>query len=238
MTGHIDRIRNNLMKNKIYIDFLLNMVYNAPIMTTEELLQKCVNEDRIAWDRFVRHYSALVSRTVKYKLNKLSLPFAKSEVFDIAQEIFLLIWEKNKLSEVKDTACLKSWLVMVSLNATSNYCKKKAFKTLRNTVSLNKNPDSETPEIILESMIPSPKLNTAKMVESNELGAILKKEISKLVTKQQLALKLSIYDGKSQKDISEIMNIPGGTAAILVKRAKKQLRKELRKILRRETGTA
>jgi RNA polymerase sigma-70 factor (ECF subfamily) len=200
-------------------------------MTTEELLQRCIGKDTAAWDEFIRRYESLVTRSVSYKLNKLGRHLPKNETRDIVQEIFLLIWEKGKLSGVKNTACLKSWLVIVSVNATSNYCRRHLFKTGNNTFSLDERPFPESPDITLGSLLPSAKLDTAKTLESNELGKILKKEISKLGYRKRLSLKLNIYDGKKQKDIAQIMNIPEGTVATLISRAKNQLRKNLKDIL-------
>ena len=200
-------------------------------MTAQELLQRCVDKDTTAWDEFVRRYDGLVTRSVKYKLNKFDKYLSKSETRDIVQEIFLLIWEKDKLAGVKNTACLKSWLTIVSINFTSSYCRKNIFKTAKNTFSMDGNPSPEMPEITLGSMIPSSELNTAKILESNELSGIFNKEISKLEYRQQLMLKFSIYEGKSQKDIAQIMNIPMGTVATLTSQAKKRIRKRLEEVL-------
>ncbi len=200
-------------------------------MTTEELLQKCVKRDRFAWDEFARRYHGLVTKSVGHKLHKLGVRLSKTEVLDIVQEIFLVIWEKDRLSGVKDTSTLKGWLVIVSMNFASNYYKKNTTRAARNTLSLDEVSSSENPEITLGSMIPSSTFDTAKTLESNELRNILKTEISKLDCRQQLALKLNIYDGKTQKDIAEIMNLPTGTIATLITRAKKRLRERLRIVL-------
>ena len=218
------------MKNQIFLDFLIKMAYNINVMTAKELLRGCIDRDAAAWDEFVRRYGGLVTRSVRYKLNKLGRHLPKNETRDIVQEIFLSIWEKGKLSGVKNTVSLKSWLVIVSLNATSNYCRRHVFKA-GGTLSLDESPFPGSPDAKLGSMIPSPKFNTAKMLEENELKSILKKEISKLEYRKQLALKLNIYDGKKQKDVAQIMNIPEGTAATLISRAKSQLRRSLKDIL-------
>ena len=196
-------------------------------MTDEELLQKCIDKDRAAWNEFVRRFSSLVTRSVRYKLNRMDRHLSKNETLDIVQEIFLLIWKKNKLRGVKNTACLKSWLAIVSINLSVNYCRRNVFKTAKNTLSLDENPLAGTSGMPLGFMIPSSKLNTAKTLRSNELSGILDKEISKLGYRQQLVLKLNIYHGKKQKDIAEIMNIPTGTVATLIRRAKDKLRKNL-----------
>jgi RNA polymerase sigma-70 factor (ECF subfamily) len=200
-------------------------------MEIRNLLQRCVQKDREAWNEFVRQYQGLVTRSVLYKLKKLNFPSRKQEYRDIVQEIFTSIWEKDKLSKLKNPNCLKGWLAIVSLNFTVNYCQRKVFKKAKRTFSLENELANESPGFTLSSILSSEKLRTEKMIEANELKSMINAEISKLVPKQQLALKLSIFDGKTQKDISSIMNVPGGTVATLISRAKKQLRARLEKIM-------
>ena len=60
------------------------------------------------------------------------------------------------------------------------------------------------------------------------MKSVLKREISKLEYKEQLALKFNLYEGKKQKDIAKIMNLPKGTIASLISRAKHRLRENLK----------
>ncbi|MBD3425720.1 MAG: sigma-70 family RNA polymerase sigma factor [Candidatus Omnitrophica bacterium] len=222
----------NLIILKKIIDFLINLQYNGLIMNeTRELVSRCLRKEPAAWDQFVRRYEALVTRSVRHKLKKLNFRLRKEEYRDIVQEIFTSIWEKDKLSKLRDPDRLRGWLAIVSLNFTSNYCSRKRFKQARTTFSLDEELAGESRGLTLRSVLSSAKLNTAKAVEANELGATIDKEISTLVPKQQLALKLNILDGKTQKEISSIMNVPEGTVATLISRAKKQLRQNLTRVL-------
>ncbi|MFQ5952102.1 MAG: RNA polymerase sigma factor [Candidatus Omnitrophota bacterium] len=201
-------------------------------MTTEQLIQKCVNKDRAAWDEFVRRYQGLVARGVRYKLKRMNVNLPKEEFHDIVQEIFLFIWEKERLSRVRNTACIRSWLAMVSVNRTYNYCKNKIFRLERDALSLDEDLYRDRPGVTLGSLLPSGKLNTGKMLESREIKEMLEKEIAKLGDRQQLAFKLNLYDGKTQKDIAKIMSIPENTVATLIRRAKNRLRENLKKNLK------
>jgi RNA polymerase sigma factor (sigma-70 family) len=197
-------------------------------MTTEELIQKCIKKDYTAWNEFVRRYRALVIRGVRYKLKKLNVNLPSNEFHDIVQEIFLHIWEKEKLSSVKDAACVRGWLAMISVNMTFNYCKNKRFRLERDAWSLDKDICSDRPGVTLGTILPSLKLDNGKTLESNELGGLIEKEISKLSPKQQLALKLNLYEGKTQKDVARIMNVPESAVAALIKRGKDRLREGLK----------
>lgn len=188
-------------------------------MTVEELVQGCVRKDHNAWREFVAHYKGLAYKSVRYKLARLNQRLAKSEVNDIVQEIFLFIWEKDKLAGINNISALKSWLAMVSINAASNYCRRRAFRTSSNMLSLEED----------NTALISPKLNTECMVNRNEVFNIVQTEISKLDAKKQLALKLNIYHGKKYRDISRIINVPETTVINLLSRAKKRIRRNLKK---------
>ena len=198
-------------------------------METQDLLNRCVNKDRGAWDEFVRHYEGLIAKSVRYKLSKLRARVPRDQIGDIVQEIFLMIWEKNKLAGVKNTSTLKSWLAIVSLNFTTNYCELRSVRDPGDTLSLDANLSPENPGTTLGSLIPSEKLNTGKTLEANELRSMVNDEISKLDLRQQLALKFNLFEEKTQKDISEIMNLPEGTVATLIRRGKQHLKNKLKR---------
>lgn len=196
-------------------------------MTTEELVKRCINKEKSAWDKFIREYEGLVKKSVLYKLKKLNLRFSRDEVVDIVQEIFLLIWEKDKLALLREDASLKGWLAIVSVNITSNYCKKHIFKAQNDFLSFDNTASGDFNGPDLKDIIPSEKFNTEKSLERNEIKSIIDREVSSLPARQQLALKFNIYDGEKQRDIARIMNIPEGTVATLIKRGKETLRKKL-----------
>lgn len=203
-------------------------------MNTKELINRCVDRDHSAWALFVKRYESLIIRSVRYKLNKFNKNIAKNEFRDIVQEIFLSLWETNGLSKVRDAACLEKWLVMVSINKTLNYCRKRVFKESKRTLSFEKALFPETPAITLGSVISSDKFNSERMIESKEIQEIVERELDKLSYRQQLALKLSIYNRLKQKDIADIMYIPENTVATLIKRAKNQVREGMAKYFERK----
>ena len=182
-------------------------------------MKRCSGGDRAAWDEFTRRYTPLVTRSVKYKLGKLGVRLPGADIPDIVQDVFISLWEKNRLSDIKDPLCLDSWLVIITLNATSNHCRNNKVFRSRKVLSL----DAGT----LPEEIAAPACARRGM-EADEIRDIMDEELSNMSRRQRLALKFHIYDGKTQKDIAEIMNIPAGTVATLIKRGKRRLREKLR----------
>jgi len=166
----------------------------------------------------------------------MDMPSSGEMCNDIVQDIFLGMWEKDRLREVRTVDTLRGWLAILSINATANHCAKKTFRESRKTFSLNARLRADEPSLTLETAIPSPQLNTERTLNANELGGIMEREISKLGHRYQLAIKLRLYHGKKIKAIAGIMNIPEGTAAILIKRAREHLMSRLEYLLEDQKG--
>jgi len=165
-------------------------------------------------------------------MTSLGITFSQNESRDIVQQIFLELWTKNKLKKLRKAVCLENWLTIVSLNMTLNYCKEKTFRNSRKLVSLEKDlcrHNAGHEKILLNKFLSDEKFDSLRLLESHETLRAIRHEISKLKYRRALMLKLNIYHGKTQKDIAQIMNIPTGTVATLIKRSKELLRKNLRK---------
>lgn len=196
-------------------------------MCREDLLRKCINKDREAWDEFTRLYRGLIRRSVRYKLSGMGLRLRKCEVEDIVQEVFLSLWEKDKLSGIRKPSSLKGWLAIVSINAAARYVKTNIFGKENKIKDLNLETITEEAIAPSSPLLASLNEGSDSTFESSELKRILEREISHLEERQKLALKFHIYDEKSYKDIARIMNLPLGTVATLIKRGKERLKTSL-----------
>lgn len=205
-------------------------------MSYEELIQRCIKRDGPSWDEFVRQYQGLVTRSVRYKLSKMAVRAPRSEIADIVQEIFLSLWEKNKLAEIRDPKCLKSWLAMLSLNTASNHYRSKAFRESSDTLPLHMEIGTDDNSLTLEETLPSHSFDTERILKNKDLSRLLEREMGTLSHKERLAVKLSIYDDKRQSDVAEIMNIPANSAATLIRRGKEKLRERLAEALKENRG--
>jgi len=204
------------------------------MMDREELVKRCIDRDHAAWKEFIRRYETLLIKSVRYKLKKLNTDAPRDEFRDIVQEIFLEIWEKNKLSRIRDITCLENWLILFSLNMTSNYCRRWIFREARTHVSFEQNLSWEDPDLTLGSFIPCDRSDGRKVPESREVREVLAGELDKLGCREQIALKLNLYDRKKHKDIASIMNVPQNTVSTLIKRAKNQVREGMERYFEKD----
>jgi len=193
-------------------------------MNAEELVARCVRRDRKAWTEFVREYEGLVKRAVWYKINRMNSKALRSEADDIVQEVFLKLWEDNKLTSVRDTSKLKGWLVIVAINKTINYATRRWNKE-KWTRSLEEKLVDE--ELTLEDVIPAKGNDPAKLLELKELTERALHEISTLKIRDRKILNLSL-GGKRHTDIAEKMSMPVNTVATIISRAKGKVREGMK----------
>lgn len=208
-------------------------------MDERKLIERCLARDHQAWNEFTKLYYRLVLKCVRYKLKNTFRAYSRSLAEDITQEVFMNLWETDKLSDVRDLASIKGWLAVVSINFTTSALRRKKYDNERKTLSLDGLLDAEKNfstlyDISKEHCSPmlsftSPPQETHS--EENDLLVIIKREISKLVPKQALALKLNLLQGLAQKDIAELMKIPENTVATLIRRGKYRLSKRLKILL-------
>lgn len=193
-------------------------------MNAEELVARCVRRDRKAWTEFVREYEGLVKRAVWYKINRMNSKALRSEADDIVQEVFLKLWEDNKLTSVRDTSKLKGWLVIVAINKTINYATRRWNKE-KWTRSLEEKLVDE--ELTLEDVIPAKGSDQSKALELKELTERALEEISTLKIRDRKILNLSL-GGKRHTDIAEKMSMPVNTVATIISRAKGKVREGIK----------
>lgn len=206
-------------------------------MNADELIQKCAEKDSRAWGMFISRYRPLVLRSIRYKLKTLNLRLARVEAQDIAQEVFLSIWEKDKLQKIRNPEHLRTWLAMVSLNATMNYCRKHVFSEPKGMYSLEASLSKEEGSLSLGEILPAQKFNTGDSIAYNDLHSTINKEIEKFSAKQQLVLKFNFFEGRSCREISRIMKVPEGTVSAIVSRCRRRLKPRLDRILKDDAGT-
>ena len=193
-------------------------------MTPEQLVSKCIVRDKTAWNEFVRQYEGTVKKAVYYKIRRMNAKSLMSEVDDISQEVFLTLWEGNRLNTLKDTRSIKGWLSIVAINRTITYLRKRIDEAHK-TSSLDESiPGSD---VKYEDVIASEDKTdfsslAAKDIEENMFG-----RKSNLTERERMFLKLSIFGGLKQREIAGEKGISENTVATIIRRGKKKLRRKV-----------
>ena len=173
------------------------------------LVARCINRDRLAWHKFVERFSSLVFWAIKNKLKQGRYFYNQQDIEDIFQNVFISLWEKEKLRQVINREDICAWLTILAVNCTYNY-----FRNKR--------------EVLFHKEAAPEDKNAASTFKQGKLNIILEETIAKLPAREQIILKLNYFYDKTHLQIGQILKIPTNTVSSVIKRTKETLQKKLK----------
>ncbi|MCK9615101.1 MAG: sigma-70 family RNA polymerase sigma factor [Candidatus Omnitrophica bacterium] len=182
-------------------------------MNETELIGRCINKEKQAWDIFVERYSRLIYWAIRKRLKASSFTFSEDDVQNIFQEVFLSILEGEKLTQLRDAKLICSWLAMIASN--------KAFDFMRGTL---RNKQRFIADVILLK-----NKDCEQNLSDRETINILENIINTLSDREKIIISLNLLEEKTHKEISGILGIPINTASTIIARTKEKIKKELGK---------
>lgn len=174
----------------------------------EELIERIVLADQLAFDELVSRYST------KYYAVAFRLIFNKDDAEDIVQDAFIKFWKNPKLWQKDKKTKFTTWFYKVVTNLCIDHQRKKKAEQLDN-------------EFDVEDESPSSEEKLDQKLKQKEL----KKVILELPERQQAALNLCYYQGLSNKEAAEILDVNLKALESLLSRARRTLKEKLSKSL-------
>ncbi|MFH1046650.1 MAG: sigma-70 family RNA polymerase sigma factor [Candidatus Omnitrophota bacterium] len=179
------------------------------------MIERCIAGDKKAWDVFVLRYSGLVFWAIKERFRRSGISYAHQEIEDIFQNLFVLLWEKNKLAQLKDHTRIAPWLVIVAAHCASNYMRsRKELPCEPETITARL---SETTSALSEN------------IEREHLRFLGETLLANLSAREQLILKLHYVFDQTHEAIAELLRLPQNTVSSIIKRTKEKLKAGLEK---------
>ncbi|MBN1252062.1 MAG: sigma-70 family RNA polymerase sigma factor [Bacteroidales bacterium] len=174
------------------------------MLSEEQLIERCKNQDRTAqkvlYDKYAAQMLGICARYV----------FERSEAEDILQEGFLKIF--LKISEFEGRGSFEGWMKKVFVNtAITNYHKSSKYN--KNHYDIN-----EVQELKFENKTYN---------ESDYTPEELSKIIHSLPEGYKLVFNLYAIEGYKHKEIAKLLEIDINTSKSQYSRAKKLIRKKL-----------
>jgi len=188
-----------------------------------ELIEKCINKDHLAWAEFISRYSDIAFRAIRKRLENHNSDFNIQDVEDLRQAFFMKLWHEESLAQLKDSENINYWVCLVAANFATDFYRRSQKDILKDAVSIFDevviNNQKKALHNFLKSSFPSVK-------EKNALDT-LDGIISDLNPKEKIALKLNLFHKKKHREISKILKIPIASASSLLSRAKKKIKNNL-----------
>lgn len=179
-------------------------------MTDKELIDLINSNKEKGFKYLFDAYSHLIFSTV------IKLIQNQEEAEELVQDTFVTAYQKIDSFNFKSK--LSTWLYRIAVNKSLDTIKsnKRKFR-IKQVQSLFNGKSLEAPDF----------LHPGILSEQNELQEILLKAVSGLPAKQQAAYALSKFEGKSNKEVSQILNSSVSSVESLLIRAKSNLKKRL-----------
>ncbi len=187
------------------------------------LVERCLAKDKAAWNEFVRTFRNLIYQSVRMRFSRSNFSYTHQDVEDVMQEIFLDLWERDKLTQVRDAEKIQAWLSIISQNRAIDYMRQKVYKMSRVSTFID---DTGEAKDLLET-IPSEEISARGELLNSELKAILETIIESLSVKEKLVTSLHYLHGKTHREIARIMHLSINTVSTLIRRTRIKIKNEL-----------
>lgn len=162
-----------------------------------ELMRRIASKDPEALGLLYDHYNKLLFGLLRSILKKTE------EAEDILQEVFTSIWEKAHQFDT-ERGTPYTWIVSLTRNKGIDRLRSKVYKEQKKQDAVIDDDESFFPLFSEEN---NPLENTILSDRAKRVYAALEK----LSEKQRTVIQVAYFDGLSQSEISEEMNIPLGT---------------------------
>jgi RNA polymerase sigma-70 factor (ECF subfamily) len=190
-----------------------NIVDDTP--PSEELMTRVAKGDEDAFETLVnRHQISILNFTCRFVGNR-------AQAKDLAQEVFLRVWQSAKSYEPK--AKFTTWIYRVTANLCLNELKS---SRLRKWFSFHRSDEGNEKSVEETYSNGSPSAEDILLAKerSRQISAALKG----LPENQRMALVLKRYDDLSYEEIARIMGCSVSAVESLLVRAKRTLQEKLR----------
>lgn len=197
--------------------YLLTLFINRKTAEEEiELMRNIALKDENALVRLYDLYSKLLYSLI------LRIVKNQEEAEELLQTIFLQVWDKAGSFDLKK-GNVYSWLVTLSRNKAIDKIRSKTFKEQQR---LNRDEMDLEKIYNLES-----NLDLRYVMDEKEKVKTVSKALEELPDEQKQVIELAYYEGLTQMEISQTLNIPLGTVKTRTRQALNKLEHLLAGIL-------
>jgi RNA polymerase sigma-70 factor (ECF subfamily) len=189
---------------------LLKSNNSSQSFTEEDLIERISEGDDSALLKLYDSYSRIVFSLI------LKIIKNKEEAEDILQTVFMKIWNKAEKFN-KNKGGVYSWIITIARNLAIDRLRSKQFKSARNHVyEINdvKNKISDNLSGLDSAII-------------KERAELINSALERIPTEQKMLIELAYFQGFTQSELSETLNIPLGTVKTRMRQALDKLEKML-----------
>ncbi|WP_237559504.1 RNA polymerase sigma factor [Edaphocola flava] len=182
-------------------------------LSEEELISLLKNKDEKAFNYLYDNYSGAIYGLI------LKVVFASEYAEEVIQDVFLKIW-KNIDQYDASKGRLYTWMINIARNTALDFLKSKGYQNEQKNQSLHNFVHKDDPPIL------AGQVDETGIKRSDQIG--MKNIIYSMKKEWQELIELAYFQGYTQTEIAEKLNIPIGTVKTRTRNALTELRKLLK----------
>jgi len=199
----------------LFLQFFLALIKNRSGEEEIRLIERIVYRDEAALSELYDLYSRILYSLV------LKIVKNQEEAEDILQSVFIKIWNKA-LSYNKSKGSVYSWLVTLARNSAIDKVRSKDYKANAAKIS-----DIKEVDIINDD----PDYDGLNSAIANERAGFVGNALNQIPPEQKVVIELAYFEGLTQVEIAEKLNIPLGTVKTRIRQALIKLEKLLSDVI-------
>jgi len=186
----------------------------------KEVIDSCKVGDQKAFGEVVLAYQRRVYNIAYRMLGN------KEEAKDLAQEVFLSVFESIKT--LREEMKFESWLIQITVNHCRNRWKYLKRRKYFQSDSLDDPIETEDGEIPRQVYDPSD--NPETLLEKKMIQDLIQRGLRQLKEEQRELIVLRDLQGLSYEEIGKLFSLPEGTVKSKIHRARMELKEQLERM--------
>lgn len=189
----------------------------------DALVAGCLSGRKDAWDAFVTRFSKLIFWAARKTLASTACARRQDVCEEVFQDVFRKLLEPEGLSRLREVAGLRSYLTVLTCHAALDKVKalsRRENKTVRGAVDAEREGLPEDFLALMKDDAPGP-AETAAAKERSKLIALA---LGKLSPKERACVEFHYLEGKTHREIGEILGLPQDTVSTVIRRARERLK--------------
>ncbi len=203
-----------------------------------DLVRRCVEGDRKAWEAFVRRFSPVVYAAIHHAFRRWARPHDPDEIADLHDAIFLDFYENDchKLQQHAGRCSLASWVRVVAVNRTIDFLRRRQRRESVQVEGDSSGPgDGDAGPSLFERMAGSGP-DTETVVDARRRVELLRRAIEALRPADRRLLEMLFEQDLSFAEIADELGTSIGAVYVRKNRLLRRLRAKMAELARSAGG--
>ncbi len=192
-------------------------------LSDEALIAGCLERRKDSWDIFVERFSRLIHWSIRKTLEDSSFKGRSDLHQEIFQELFVKLLEKNELEKLRSAESVRKFLSVMSCHLAVDRLKSLGRSEKKVVGDFLAGPDVEGSDS--NQWIEDKSLDPATKAADEERGFLISETLRELSSKERLCVEWHYLEGKTHKEISEILGMPQENISSAIRRIRERLKK-------------